>query len=64
MYTNVDARNYVIECIQSNGIDWAAEFDVDKIVSDLHFDLGTYNFVGVPPMQIPDFWETVECYKL
>lgn len=63
MKTNRDAQNYVIECIEASGLAIAAEYDVDAIVSDLHFDLGTYDFAGIEPNAIPDFWETVACYE-
>lgn len=63
MYTNRDARNYVIECIEASGLAIAAEYDIDAIVSDLHFDLGTYDFASVEPNAIPGFWETVQYYE-
>lgn len=63
MNTRRDAQDYVISCIEASGLAIAAEYDVDKIVSDLHFDLGTYDFASTDPNGIPGFWETVECYE-
>jgi len=64
MNTRRDAQDYVISCIEASGLAIAAEYDIDKIVSDLHFDLGSYQFVNGPADNIPGFWETVECYEL
>lgn len=64
MYTNVDAQNYVIECIEASGLACAAEYDIEGITRDLYAEYETWDFIGTEPNSIPLFWEIVERWEL